>query len=321
MRKRRGRHAVLGGEPLSLSLSKILLNLLYNNPAQSFTIDELLRFPVVKRRKAKRNTVRIQLERQRTNGLIEKVRLADGRTWAYRVKDPNAALSFIRNEASKPWVKVPPNPPEVSFEIQNRHRVTYLIHLSKEDLERVMELGQVAPNKRNGGLLLLRRKQFTLSVSVVTGRGQIWLFNGWDAEVRRVFSQAFCDNLVQMVSAREGQEHISVPVEFMGHKIRIGGSYLHLCGSHYPFEIDISGPEKDRNKVKAVQILTDQLEFAKVMLGIRDSIDAMLGRIGNMEKTEGELAKNQADMVKILGQLSNGYQPGEAGADASISYR
>lgn len=195
---------------------------------------------------------------------------------------------------------MPPNPPELTFSIQNRHRVTYLVHLSKDDLETTKRVGDFKANTRNGGAYLLKRKEFTLSVNAVTGRGQIWLFNGWDAGIWRTFSPAFHETLVKLVGDREGQEHFSVPVEFKGRKIRIGGSYLHLCGSHYPFEIDICGPEKDQNKTRAVQMMTDQLEFNKVLLQIRDDLNVLLSRNGTMEKDLMELAKNQASIVQVL---------------------
>jgi hypothetical protein len=244
-----------------------------------------------------------------TNGIIEKLRLADGKTWAYRLLKPTEAIAFIRSDKNKPWLKVPPYPPEVTFSIQNRHRVTYLIHLSKDDLETAKRIGDFKANKRNGGAYLLKRKEFTLAVSAVTGKGQIWLFNGWDAGVRRAFSAELHQTLVQLVGDREGQEHYSVPVEFMGRKIRVGGSYLHYCGSHYPFEIDICGPEKDQNKTKAVQMMTDQLEFNAVLLQIRDDLNALLSKNGMIEKDLMQLAKNQADIVQVLNHNNGTKEP------------
>lgn len=272
---------------------------MYNNPADAFTVDELIKFPVIRRRDPKRNTVRIYLKRHLTNGIIEKVRLADGKTWAYRVLKPVEAVAFIRGDKKKPWLKVPPNP-DVTFSIQNRHRVTYLVQLRKDDLEAMQRTAEYRPNRRNGGAYLLKRKEFTLSVNARTGKGQIWLFNGWDAAVRRIFSAEFHQTLAQLVGNREGQEHFSVPVEFMGKKVRIGGSYLQYCGSHYPFEIDICGPEKDKNKVQAVQMMTDFLEFNKVLLQIRDDLNALLARNSMIEKGMLELAKNQAGIVQVL---------------------
>jgi len=298
---------------VGLSLSKALLNILYNNPADAFTVDELLKFKVVRTFKPKRNTVLINLKRHLGNGFIEKMHLADGATWAYRVLKPAEAIAFIRGDDSKPWLKVPPNPPRVTFEIQNRHRVTYLVHLSKDDLEATKRTSEYRPNRRNGGAYLLKRKEFTLAVNAISGKGQIWLFNGWDAAVRRAFSAEFHQTLAKLVEGREGQEHFSVPVEYMNHKIRVGGSYLHLCGSHYPFEIDICGPEKDENKVKAVRMMVDQLEFNKVLLQIRDDLNALLAKNGAVEENLMQLAKNQADIVQVLnnGNGTNGsdYKP------------
>jgi hypothetical protein len=219
----------------------------------------------------------------------------------------NEALAFINDDPNKPWLKVPPNPPELTFQIQNRHRVTYLVQLSKSDLGVAQSVGEMRPNKRTGGTLLLRRKAFTLSVSAVSGRGQIWLFNGWEAEVRALLSQEFFQQLSTMVGNREGQEHISVPVEFMGRKIRLGGGYALWAGSHYPIELDIVGKENDRRKTEALEMLTDQTKFNDTLLQIRDDLDRLIDANKkqvdhNRFVTDGlsKLAENESKIVEIL---------------------
>jgi len=300
----------------SLSLSKRLLVILYNNPAEAYSVDQLIKFPTIRAFKPKRNTILICLKRHLRDGRIERLRLEDGRTWAYRLLRMNEALAFLNDDPNKPWLKVPPNPPELTFQIQNRHRVTYLVQLSKSDLEIAQTIGEMRVNKRTGGTLLLRHKAFTLSVSAVSGRGQIWLFNGWDAEIRRTFSSEFYQQLCAMVGNREGQEHISVPVEFMGRKIRLGGGYALWAGSHYPIELDIVGKENDKRKTEALELLTDQAKFNDTLLQIRDDLDRLI-EINRKQMDHNhfvadgltKLAENEAKIVEILNSKPKPEEP------------
>jgi len=289
-----------GIERPKLSLSKRLLVIIYNHPAESFSVNQLLKFPTIRAFKPKRNSVIICLKRHWRDGRVERVRLADGVTWAYRLLRANESMAFIENSPDKPWLKVPPNPPNVTFQIQNRHRVTYLVHLSKDDLSMARSTGELRANKRTGGILLMRRKAFTLSVSAITGKGQIWLFNGWDAEIRRSFSPDFYAQLSLMVGNREGHEHISVPVEFMGRKIRVGGGYALWAGSHYAIELDVVGKEKDARKTEALELLTDQIKFNDTLLQIREDLDRLISH--NRMVTDGlsKLADNESKIIEVL---------------------
>ena len=274
--------------------------IIYNHPAESFSVNQLLKFPTIRAFKPKRNSVIICLKRHVNDGRVERVRLADGVTWSYRLLRANESMAFIENSPDKPWLKVPPNPPNVTFQIQNRHRVTYLVHLSKDDLSMARSTGELRANKRTGGIILMRRKAFTLSVSAITGKGQIWLFNGWDAEIRRSFSADFYAQLSLMVGNREGHEHISVPVEFMGRKIRVGGGYALWAGSHYAIELDVVGKEKDARKTEALELLTDQIKFNDTLLQIREDLDRLISH--NRMVTDGlsKLAENESKIIEVL---------------------
>jgi hypothetical protein len=273
-------------------------------------VSQLVKFPTIRALKPKRNTILISLRRHLKDGRIERVRLEGGKNWAYRLLRSNEALAFLNDDPNKSWLKVPPIPPEMSFQIQNRHRVTYLVQLSKSDLEVARSKSEMRANKRTGGTLLLRHKAFTLSVSAISGRGQIWLFSGWDAEVRRTFSAEFYQQLSTMVGNREGQEHISVPIEFMGRKIRLGGGYALWAGSHYPIELDIVGKENDKRKTEALAMLTDQAKFNDTLLQIRDDLDRLI----DFSQKQTELNRKQMDQLvqneaKIVTILNNNTQP------------
>jgi hypothetical protein len=119
-----------------------------------------------------------------------------------------------------------------------------------------------------------------------------------------------------MVGNREGQEHISVPVEFMGRKIRLGGGYALWAGSHYPIELDIVGKENDKRKTEALELLTDQAKFNDTLLQIRDDLDRLIE--ANRKQVDhnrfvsdglSKLAENESKIVEIL-NTNNQKKPG-----------
>ena len=250
----------------------MLLSVIYHRPADALDADHLMKSPGVARFDPKRKTVLKFMDRHVAMGFVEYVRSDNGKK-GWRLLNPTWADAFIRGDASKPWLKVPPNPAMPSFKVQDRHRVTYDVHLSDSDLGILERLGQFADNARTGGQYTLKTKQFSISVNARTGNGQAWLFQGWDAGVLKTFSPELHQDLAAQVSAKEGHEHISVPVEFLNHRIKVGGSDVVIAGSHYPLELDIQGPEKDMAKTRAVQLLTDQIGFNRMMLGIEESLD------------------------------------------------
>jgi hypothetical protein len=218
--------------------------------------------------------------------------------------EPTWADAYIRGDSQKPWLRVPPSPQTTSFKIQDRHRLTYDLHLSKADLDRAKDMGELRPHPRNGGVVLVKRKEFVISANARTGNGQIWLFQGWDSALLRLFSPELHQALAQQVSEREGHEHISVPVEFLNRRIKVGGSDVVIAGSHYPLELDIQGPEKDMAKTRAVQLLTDQIGFNRLMLGIEESLN-------RLETGQQQVSANLLRVAEALDKLVNGRKPEE----------
>ena len=276
----------------------MILHVIYRHPAEALTIDQIMKFPGIASRQPKRKSVAKLVDRHLSLGFIERVRTKSN-IWGYRLLNPSWADAFIRGDANKPWLKVPPNPPEIAFRVQDRHRLTYDVRLSKPDLETVKGIGVFAENGRTGGQFTLKRKEFTLSVNARTGNGQAWLFQGWDAGLLKLFSPELHQSLAQQVSEREGHEHISVPVEFLNHRIKVGGSDVVIAGSHYPLELDIQGPEKDMKKTQAVQLLTDQIRFNRMMLGIEESLNLL-------QTGQQQVSVNLLRVAEALDKIVNG---------------
>ncbi len=263
----------------------------------------------IAKRKAKRKSVAKELDRHIASGFIEPVKMDDGRTKGFRLLNPTWAIAFIQGDKNKPWLSLPPKPPEVAWQVQNKHRLAYDFQLTQTDFEKAKLIGMFKPNERNGGQIVVKRKEFTLSVNARTGRGEAYLFQGWDAGVLRYFSPELHQFLANEVSNKTGREHISLPVEYVNNRIKVGGSDAVFAGSHYPIEIDLQGLQSDMKGKKIVQLLTDQMLFNRTIIGMEES----LGRIesglvllsGNLLK----LAEANSKTNELLDKLINGKKP------------
>ena len=283
-----------------------MLQVIYSRSGEVLTLDQILKSSGIAKRNPKRKSIAKELDRHLASGFIERTRMDDGKTWGYRLLNPSWAIAFIQGDKTKPWLSLPPKPPEVAWQIQDKHRLTYDVQLTQADFEKARQIGEFTPNPRNGGQVVVKRKEFTLSVNVRTGRGEAWLFQGWDAGILRYFSPELHQFLADQVSKKSGREHISLPVEYVNNRIKVGGMDVVLAGSHYPIELDLQGLQSDMKGKKIVQLLTDQMLFNRTIIGMEGS----LGRIesglvllsGNLLK----LAETQAKTNELLDRLING---------------
>ena len=287
------------------SLSKQVLVIFYNHPAEIFSINKLMRFPAIKRSSAPIDTVRRYCDRFFRIKILEKVSLDEVGRVGYRLSNSQDALTYINGEDTKPWLKLPPKPPEDAFPVENRHRVDYKVKLSPEELEIAEAIGKFRANSRTGGSILVRKKGYTLSVNARTGRGQIWLFLGWDSAILNDYGTRLHQEIAEQVEAQTGNRHISIPIEFVNKRIRVGGSDVVVAGSHYPIEFDIQGKESDQKVVKALQMLTDGAKFNRVLLGLEETLDYIRYQQDQQAQAVLKLAEAQLQSSELLSSLSS----------------
>ncbi|MBU1158838.1 MAG: hypothetical protein KKE24_05830 [Candidatus Thermoplasmatota archaeon] len=309
---------------MGLSVTRRVLIILNNSPDKWFTIDHLIRNLSLESKKPRRNTVYKALARFETKGLIQ--RSGDARDeLTFRVKDSGSALSIIQNQSSRHWQKVPPTLGRAPFLTQNRHRVTYKVALSETDLEIAREVGEFRNGKQNRAMIVIKVPSMSLSISAASGKGQIWLRNGWEEAIRSFFSKELLDDLKNMVANREGHEHLSLPVELVNRRIRVGGSDVVLAGSHYPVEIDIQGPENDDDKTRVIKMLVDSTEFNKTLIETRNAQVKLSKSMKVIESELGALTKAMIQAVEILQSINrnHAYHPISSSPDSTpdISYR
>jgi len=288
-----------------------VLHVIYSRSGEVLTLDDILKASGIARRHPKRKSVAKELDRHIASGFVERVRMDDGKTWGFRLKNPSWAIAYIQGDKNKPWLSLPPKPPEVSWQLQNRHRPAYDLQLTQADFEKARQMGEFTPNARNGGQVVVKRKEFTLSVNARTGRGEIYLFQGWDAGILRYFSAELHQFLANQVSKKSGREHISLPVEYVNNRIKVGGSDVVLAGSHYPIELDLQGLESDMKGKKIVQLLTDQMLFNRTIIGMEGSLDRMESGLVQLSGNLLKLAETQAKTNELLDKLVNGRKPEE----------
>jgi len=307
-----------------LSLSKNILLIFYSNPAKTFTISDLMRNSGLERRSIKRKTLGISLKRLSQLGMIERIRLADNKSYAYRLMNPYLANAFIHGDKNKPWLKLPVKPISPGFAVENRHRVKYRIHLTKDELQTVSRIGEFRPNPRTGGIYLLKRKSYTLNVNAKTGKGEIFLFGGWEKELLLDLGNRAYSFVQEERTAGNGLRHISLPVELLNKRIRVGGSDVLLAGSHYPIEFDIQGKENDESAIEIMNMLTDQMKFNETILTIKNSIQHMGKAISDLANNQVAIADGISKIANVLtGNISNenkDYKPNGLSQD-DYSYR
>lgn len=299
----------------SLSLCQHLLLVIYNNPARVFSVEDLLRTLKPQRRNLKRKTVTTYLRRFLRWKLIEKVSLADHIHYGYRLYDAQLSNAYILGDDTKPWLKVTLNPPPPAFEVEYLHRIRYLLQLQPFELEIAKRYGQFKPNLRTGGSYVLTAREFILVANTRSGKGEIFLLNGWERAIYSMFGNRLASFLKNEVEEGHGRREISLPVEFVNKRIRVGGSDMVWGASHSPIEIDVQGPESDTKLVKALQMTTDATKFNAVILDIQETLSMIAKGMKALADNQSELSKKQdsalGELKRLVDLLAEGLVKGE----------
>ena len=228
--------------------------------------------------------------------MIERITLADNRSHGYRLLNPYLANAFITNDKNKPWLNLPLKPTSLGFATENRHRIRYAIQLTKDELDKAKKIGEFRQNLRTGGIILLKRKSYTLSINAKTGKGEIYLFNGWEKDMLQDLGNRAYSFVQEQKTAKNGDRHISLPVELLNKRIRVGGSDVLIASSHYPWEFDIQGKENDESAIEIMNMLTDQMKF-------NESIIEMRNGIRNFNKGINDMAGNEQLIIQGLNKV------------------
>lgn len=313
----------------SLSLSKHILVLFYNNPVRVFSVDEILKVPILRRRQLSRQTLNKCLRRFLKLKLIEKIILADHKTYGYRLLNAQLAHSYINADQTRPWLypqrKLTLKPPSCGFPQEFPHRVRYLLQLSKEELAVAKRFGEYRPNVRTGGSYVLNTREFCMVVNVRSGKGEIFLNSGWERAIFSMFGGRLASYLEYQVSEGKGRREISLPVEFKNKRIRVGGSEIVWAGSHAPIEIDVQGDESDTQVINALQLLTDSIKFNDTILRIDAKVtrleEGLIKMADAFEKLRVVFEKMTNVFEKSAGTQEQPYAPTERNDNTDISYR
>ena len=224
-----------------LSVMKHILVLFINNPGKQFTTDNLLNTPILKRRYVTRCNINKSLERLHGLKLIDKINLGS-RNVAYKLRDMDKSRQYVAGTLEH----LTPHPPAPIRATTKRHRVTYLLQLSKSEIEDAERVGTT--HKRNGSNDFYRVKtsNFNITVYVPSGKSQVFIYNEseWEGEFRQIFGDELTYALNEQVTHKMGNSGLAHPITTMGDKIYVDDCLVRIGRSQLPLEVDVHGPEQ-----------------------------------------------------------------------------
>ena len=291
-----------------------LLSLGNEHPERSgFTADDVVRWPVFKKRGTPRKSVVKALDRFIGFAIVFSPGLDRAGKRLYRVKNPELARAYIAGDKKRPWLPLTPTPSSDHFLDFDEHRDHFDIQLTEEWFERIKCKCEV-----NNNQYTLRIKEFTLSVNGKSYSGQIFIRPYWRNEVKRQIGEDFYHYLADKESRGGLQGDLCLPVSVVGQRFTIGGRLTQLSASHYPAQLDIRRSKNDSHIVEGLLGLINQADFNTRVLDFQDAVLETLKRQGDVQSRSATAIEK---LVRFFfGQSEQSYQASsEDGGD--FAYR
>jgi hypothetical protein len=223
-----------------MSIMKHLLVMFINNPGKQWTVDSLLGVPWVIEQNVKRGTIKEYLRRLHNQKLIDKLTLGRNKV-AYRLRDLNKSNQYLNGTLDH----LTPHPPAPLRPTTIRHRVTYLLQLSRDEIAQAKHIGKFHERKNSAGYYQVTTENFKMTVYLPKGKAEIFLFKepDWYAEFEHMFGYELAFALNEQVLNKMGNSGLAHPVTIMGDKIYVDDCLVRIGRSQLPLEIDVHGPE------------------------------------------------------------------------------
>lgn len=250
-----------------------------------FTLDDIARWPVFKKRNVPRKSIHKAAERFVKLGILSSVGInANGKN-LYRIRRIDWANAYIERSSEKPWIPLTPTPENGDFSDYDEHRDHFDIELTREWFERVR--GHcVAKN----GQHTLRTKAFTLSINEKSLKGQLFIRAYWRSEVKKYLGDEFYDYVVRLEGRGAMRGDFCVPIDVKGARFYIGGRPTQISASHYEAQLDVRRCRDD-----------DHIKDG--LLGLINQADFNTRILDHIEATQQVLAKQNEVQTRILEQL------------------
>lgn len=253
-----------------------------------FPLDDVVKWPVFKKRGTPRESIRRALDRFILLDIVFSPGSSRSGKRLYRVRRSDWAMAYIAGEAEKPWIPLTPTPASPEFADCDEHRDHFDVVLTAEWFSRIR--GACETNNRQS---TFRTKAFTLSVNEKSLRGQIFIRPYWREEVKRRIGEDFYQYLANLDSKGALRGDFCLPIDVRGQRFFIGGRPTQFSASHYEAQLDVRTSKGDRHIRDGLAGLINQADFNTRTLDFQDAVLETL-------KKQGEAQSHTAEAIQKL---------------------
>lgn len=279
--------------------------------AIGFTIDEIAKWPPIRKAGIKRNSIYQAIHRFVKLEIAFSPGLNSKRKPLFRIRHTDWANAYIEGDAQKPWLTLTPTPLVAEFPVVDEHRDHFDIELTLEWFEVLKRHAQIKNNQYTW-----RHKSFTISVNGVSLLGQLYIKPYWQSEIKRHFGQDFFEYITDMDRRGLRQGDFCLPLGMKGERLTLGGRPTQFSTSHWSPQLDVRAKKSDHNVRDGLYGLTNQGDFNIRVLDAMDALKAELQEIGDFLR--GSTEKNLEFMngvnanMKTIADLLKTAKEGEA---------
>ena len=269
---------------------------------RGFTIDDIIKWPVFKKRNTPRNSIGHALKRFLGLQIAFSPGINTTGDRLYRIKNSQWAMAYIARDVEKPWIPLTPTPAPTEFSEFNEHRDHFPVVLTAEWFARIRGVCE-----SSNGQFTFRTKAFTLSVNEKSLRGQVFIRPYWREEVKRRIGDDFYQYLASLESKGAMRGDFCLPLDVKGQRFYVGGRPTQFSASHYEAQIDIRASKSDAHIRDGLAALINQADFNTRTL---DFEDAVLETLKKQGETETKIVETLQKIVsQFFPEAEHGYQP------------
>lgn len=262
--------------------------------AIGFTIDDIARWPPIKRRATERQSINTALRRFIKHRIVFSPGTNSKRKRLYKIKHSVWALAYIEGDKDKPWLPLTPTPKDTSFLEIDEHRDHFDVQLTQEWFDILKQMANENNNQFTWGTA---SRSIKLSVNGKAFRGQVWIGPYWRTDAKKYFGDAFYEYLADLDRRGERRGDFCLPVGMKGKRITLGGRPAQWSASHYEAQLDVRARKNDQNLRDGLNGVVDQADFNIRML---DSMDAILASIEKQGDTHTEIVNALNKLTDLI---------------------
>jgi hypothetical protein len=281
---------------------KHILVLFTNNPDKTFTVENLLFTHTLEKRGLKEGTAREYLTRLHKLKLIDKVKLGKNGV-GFKLRDLDGARKYINGTLEH----LTPHPPAPIREKTKRHRVTYLLQLSRDEIEQARRVGTFHARANSAGFYRVQNENFKMTTYLPSGKSEVFIYHEpeWRGEFEHIFGVELTYALEEQVLHKKGNSGLAHPITTMGDKIYVDDCLVRIGRSQLPLEIDVHGPE-DKVEGDVVPALWEDMRFRGLVINavteIKDQNEIFSRAVNELATSHWEMGEAQNKALQEIKQ-------------------